>query len=62
MTLHGDLEARLGEYTTVDLGDDNADFQVLSLKLRALIFDTIQNIEVVRALFEGSMRRKDEWL
>ena len=45
-TLHGDLEARLGEYTSVDLGDDDADSKVLSLKLKALIFDTIHNIEV----------------
>ena len=61
-TLHGDLEARLGEYTSVDLGDDDADSKVLSLKLKALIFDTIHNIEVVRALLEGGVRRKDEWL
>ena len=58
----GDLEARLDNYTSVDMGEDDDDAKVLSLKLKALILDTIHNIDVVRQLIDGGVRRKEDWL
>jgi dynein heavy chain 2 len=61
-TFLGDLEARLDEYTSVDLGEDDEEAKVLSLKLKALILDTIHNIEVCNALIDNGVRRKEDWL
>ena len=36
--------------------------QVLSLKLKALILDTIHNMDVVDKLLEANVKSADEWL
>ena len=55
------MEAQLESFTSVDLGDD-AEAKVLELKLKALILDTIHNIDVVRALSDADVRSVDDWL
>lgn len=58
-----ELEAQLEGYTNVDLGSsDSAEAKVLELKLKALVLDTIHNIEVVRLLIAEQVKTKDNWL
>ena len=58
-----ELQQQLESYTSVDIsGDSDTDANVLDLKLKALILDTIHNIEVVELLIEKNVKSKDEWL
>lgn len=62
-----DLQQQLEGYTGVDLtGQDQASqdegMAVLELKLKALILDTVHNIEVVEKLIDGNIRSVTEWL
>ncbi len=61
-SLLSDLEAQLESFTSVDLGDDAEESKVLDLKLKALILDTIHNIDVVRALADEDVRSAEDWL
>ncbi|CAL4157019.1 unnamed protein product, partial [Meganyctiphanes norvegica] len=68
-TLHNflkELEQKLESYTSVDLGNDSSpeakvDQHVLGLKLKALILDTIHNIEVVNELSNNNVENVNEW-
>ncbi|XP_068211563.1 cytoplasmic dynein 2 heavy chain 1 [Palaemon carinicauda] len=61
-----ELEAKLESYTGVDLTpEDNpesvTDSHVLELKLKALIFDTIHNIDVVESLIKNNTTSIGDW-
>lgn len=63
----GDIEQQLESYTNVDIsggepGANDSGSQVLELKLKALILDTIHNIEVVEMLIETNVKGMEEWL
>eukprot|EP00117_Sycon_ciliatum_P036543 scpid1236/ scgid27488/ Cytoplasmic dynein 2 heavy chain 1; Dynein heavy chain isotype 1B len=61
-----ELETQLEGYTSVDLSsgssEDGDASKVLDLKLKALILDTIHNIEVVRLLIQEGVKSADNWL
>ena len=62
-----EMEAQLDSFTSVDLSASNEeeggeDNKVLDLKLKALILDTIHNIEVVNLLITQDVRSKGDWL
>ncbi len=59
--LVSDLEAQLESFTSVDLGSDS-DAKVLDLKLKALILDTIHNIDVAKTLVDRDVRSVDDWM
>lgn len=59
-------QAKLESYTSVNLGSDGSkesqmDSHVLELKLKALILDTIHNIDVVTALIRASTTSLSDW-
>ncbi|ROT63098.1 hypothetical protein C7M84_019029 [Penaeus vannamei] len=61
-----ELEAKLESYTGVDLSSDGtpegkADSLVLELKLKALILDTIHNIDVVQILLQANTTSLSDW-
>ncbi|MPC92181.1 Cytoplasmic dynein 2 heavy chain 1 [Portunus trituberculatus] len=61
-----ELEAKLESYTNVDLSSDGSresqvDSHVLELKLKALILDTIHNIDVVTSLIRASTTTLADW-
>ncbi|XP_069942834.1 cytoplasmic dynein 2 heavy chain 1 isoform X1 [Cherax quadricarinatus] len=61
-----ELEAKLESYTSVDLSSDGspegkADSLVLELKLKALILDTIHNIDVVNILITNNILSVADW-
>ena len=61
---HGQLKLQLESYTTVDIDADMAHdtgAHVLELKLKALIFDTIHNIEVVEQLMDSKLNDVNDW-
>ncbi len=63
--LNTDLEQQLESYTSVDItstGQNDVDAHVLELKLKALILDTIHNIDVVQLLSERNIKNIDDWL
>lgn len=60
------LQAKLESYTGVDLSSDGtpegkADSLVLELKLKALILDTIHNIDVVQILLQANTTSLSDW-
>ncbi|XP_063840903.1 LOW QUALITY PROTEIN: cytoplasmic dynein 2 heavy chain 1-like [Scylla paramamosain] len=61
-----ELEAKLESYTRVDLSSDGSkesqmDSHVLELKLKALILDTIHNIDVVTSLIRANTTSLADW-
>ena len=52
---------QLDSYTSVDLDQDEST-NVLELKLKALILDTIHYVQVIESLIEAKIRSTDEWL
>ena len=65
-TLKGELEKQLESYTSVDLSvqkgrrsDDEA--HVLELKLKALVLDTIHNMDVVEQLLAAQCAAPSDW-
>ncbi|XP_042887569.1 cytoplasmic dynein 2 heavy chain 1-like [Penaeus japonicus] len=61
-----ELEAKLESYTGVDLSSDGTpegkvDSLVLELKLKALILDTIHNIDVVQILLQANTTSLLDW-
>ncbi|XP_012944204.1 cytoplasmic dynein 2 heavy chain 1 [Aplysia californica] len=60
--LLGEVESQLEGYTGVDLGGGGStEANVLQLKLKALILDTIHNMEVVHQLMEANIRTMQDW-
>lgn len=59
-----EVEGQLESYTSVDLGEVGADdeAQVLDLKLKALILDTIHNMDVIHYLLKANVRNTGEWV
>ena len=60
-----EVEQQLESYTTVDItsaGEADADVAVLDLKLKALILDTIHNMDVVQVLIDTKTKSTDEWM
>ena len=61
-TCLSDLEQQLESYTNVDITSaGDVDATVLELKLKALILDTIHNIDVVHYLMNEKVRDLGEW-
>jgi dynein heavy chain 2 len=56
-------QTKLESYTSVDLtgASDDQETQVLGLKLKALILDTIHNIEVVEKLIAANTTSVQDW-
>ena len=52
---------QLDSYTSVDLENDESS-NVLELKLKALILDTIHYVQVIEKLIDGKVRSIDNWL
>lgn len=48
-------------YTKLDLELEDKDSAVLELKLKALIFDTIYHIRILRDLIENSVTSVQHW-
>ncbi|KAJ8297986.1 LOW QUALITY PROTEIN: hypothetical protein KUTeg_024517 [Tegillarca granosa] len=59
-----ELEQQLESYTSVDLSESTGDAagNVLDLKLKALILDTIHAIDVVQYLLKENIRHVSEWM
>lgn len=64
MNFGREVEGQLESYTSVDLGEVGADdeAQVLDLKLKALILDTIHNMDVIHHLLKANVRNAGEWV
>ena len=67
--LQKELEQQLEGYTNVDLGsgessggEQDTAMHVLDLKLKALILDTIHNIDVIEQLIASNVKQDQEWL
>lgn len=62
---HSSLKAQLESYTSVNIDSDENEVQtsahVLELKLKALVLDTIHNIEIVEQLMESSLKDITDW-
>lgn len=61
-SFYQELQQQLESYTSVDLSGADTDTHVLDLKLKALILDTIHNIEVAEMLMDKKVKSTDEWL
>jgi dynein heavy chain 2 len=60
-----EMENQLEAYTNVNIagsGMNDVDSKVLELKLKALILDTIHNIEVIQLLIQNKIRSPEDWL
>jgi len=59
------LKTQLESYTCISIDSDerepDAGAHVLELKLKALILDTIHNIEIVEQLMESNLRDVTDW-
>ena len=64
MNFGRDVEGQLESYTSVDLGEAEGDdeAQVLDLKLKALILDTIHNMDVIHELLKANVKNAGEWI
>jgi dynein heavy chain 2 len=64
MNFGRDVEGQLESYTSVDLGEAEGDdeAQVLDLKLKALILDTIHNMDVIHELLKANVKNPGEWI
>ncbi|XP_076467409.1 LOW QUALITY PROTEIN: cytoplasmic dynein 2 heavy chain 1-like [Babylonia areolata] len=58
-----EVEGQLEGYTNVDLrGSQGRQAAVLELKLKALILDTVHNMDVVRYLLQTNIRSPHDWM
>ena len=58
-----EVEGQLEGYTNVDLGGvSGTEAAVLELKLKALILDTIHNMDVVRFLLDSNTQNPGDWM
>ncbi len=57
----GENKDQLDSYTSVELDHDEG-ANVLELKLKALILDTIHYVQVTESLIDGKVRSVDDWL
>ena len=56
-----EMEDQLESYTGVDIGSGSTEARVLELKLKALILDTIHNIDVVQILMANNTNNSNDW-
>ena len=56
-----EMEKQLESYTSVDMTDDSS-ANVLELKLKSLILDTIHNIDVIDQLNDHGVKALNEWM
>ncbi|XP_026994578.2 cytoplasmic dynein 2 heavy chain 1 isoform X2 [Tachysurus fulvidraco] len=57
-----ELTAKLEHYTDTNARIESTESGVLQLKLKALIFDVIHNLSVVRELLEVQVHSADDWV
>ena len=63
MNFGKEVEGQLESYTSVDLGESgDVESQVQDLKLKALILDTIHNMDVIHYLLKANARNPLEWI
>ncbi len=55
------MKGLLEALTTQDIDGNDPEMKVLELKLKALILDTVHNIDVVDQLVSASVRDVAEW-
>ncbi|CAM4781010.1 unnamed protein product [Rotaria magnacalcarata] len=59
---HNDIKKMLEKYTNVHINADSTDGLVANLKYKALIMDTVHNMDVVQQLKVGRVRNVYDWL
>lgn len=59
--IHFHFQKQLEMYTKLDLELEDKDSTVLELKLKALIFDTIYHIRILKDLIENSVTSAQHW-
>ena len=65
MDLQRMMKTQLENYTSVDINSadmQDVDTNVLELKLKALILDTIHNIDLIEQLEDSRISNPQEWL
>ncbi|CAF3596551.1 unnamed protein product, partial [Rotaria sordida] len=58
---HTDIKQVLEKYTNIQVTTDSIEGQVTDLKYKALIMDTIHNMDVVQQLIDGKIRNIYDW-
>ncbi|CAF3536266.1 unnamed protein product [Rotaria sordida] len=58
---HTDIKQVLEKYTNIQITTDSIEGQVTDLKYKALIMDTIHNMDVVQQLIDGKIRNIYDW-
>jgi dynein heavy chain 2 len=56
------MESQLDSYANTDMSGGDAASNVLELKCKALILDTIHAIDVVEKLVKNNVRSTEDWL
>ncbi|CAF3391936.1 unnamed protein product [Rotaria sp. Silwood1] len=59
---HNDIKQILDKYTSVHINTDTTDGLVTDLKYKALIMDTVHNMDVVQQLKDARVRNIYDWL
>ena len=59
---YNDIQHVLEKYTNVHVNTNTTDGQVTDLKYKALIMDTVHNMDVVQQLRDGRIRNVHDWL
>ncbi|CAF4638011.1 unnamed protein product [Rotaria sp. Silwood1] len=59
---HVDIKQVLEKYTNVQVTTDSIEGQVTDLKYKALIMDTVHNMDVVQQLTDGKIRNIYDWV
>lgn len=64
MNFGREVEGQLESYTSVDMSEAGGEDEgvVLDLKLKALILDTIHNMDVIHHLLKANVRNTGEWI
>ena len=65
MDLHRTMKSQLENYTSVNINGtdmEDIDTNVLELKLKALILDTIHNIDLIEQLEDSRVNSSQDWL
>ncbi len=59
---HGDIQQTLEKYTNIQINTDSIEGIVTDLKYKALIMDTVHNMDVVQQLRDSRIRNIYDWL
>ena len=59
---HTEIQQILEKYTSVQINTDSTEGLVTDLKYKALIMDTVHNMDVVQQLKEARIRNAYDWL